>query len=131
MAAIAAYNQGQTNVLRWFIQFQKEHPDVDLSKATMADLRPMFTKESLYAVLQNETRAEEAYQQGFLKKASYMALIEKKRRRLKKRGFEDLNIKGDHLLLSHNNEGAFIYGKDQLPEVHICNFELMRRVHAL
>jgi hypothetical protein len=43
-------------------------------------------------------------------------------------GFEDLNPKPDHLLLSYDSDQKLVRGDADKPEVRLCNFELIRRL---
>jgi hypothetical protein len=52
--------------------------------------------------------------------------MEKARRRLGNAGIEDLNLRGTHLLLSVESSGDLALNPDGLPEMLICNFELLR-----
>jgi len=41
-------------------------------------------------------------------------------------GFEDLNLKPDHLLISFDSEQQLVLDTMSKPEVRLCNFELIR-----
>jgi hypothetical protein len=71
---------------------------------------------------------QQAFSEKMIDAGTYQALIEKKRKRLERAGFEDQKMKGDHLLLSSINDGSLLTGKDGLPEVRMCNFELVKRI---
>ena len=43
-------------------------------------------------------------------------------------GFEDLNPKPDHLLLCFDSENRLVLDEAGLPEVRLCNFELIRKL---
>lgn len=45
-------------------------------------------------------------------------------------GFEDLNPKPDHLLISFDSAKSLVIGSTGKPEVRLCNFELIRRVQS-
>ena len=47
--------------------------------------------------------------------------------RLARCGFEDLNPKPDHLLISFDATGKLVMSSLAKPEVRLCNFELVRR----
>lgn len=55
-------------------------------------------------------------------------LVRLKAQRLERCGFEDLNPKPDHLLLSFDATDKLVMGSLGKPEVRLCNFELIRRV---
>jgi hypothetical protein len=54
-------------------------------------------------------------------------LIQLKAERLGNSGFEDLNLKPDHLLLSFDAAEKLVLGPLGKPEVRLCNFELVQR----
>ena len=72
--------------------------------------------------------ALQAYRQGRLDESTYLRLMESTTQRLAKAGVEDLNLRGNHLLLSLESSGRLALGADGLPAVLICNFELLRRI---
>jgi hypothetical protein len=55
-------------------------------------------------------------------------LMRLKARRLTDGGFEDLNPKPDHLLISFDLAEQLVLGTQGKPEARLCNFELIRRV---
>ena len=55
-------------------------------------------------------------------------LVERHRRKLLAAGFEDLDLKTDHVLLSHIPGGAVKLEADGTEELRHCNFELVLRV---
>ncbi len=55
-------------------------------------------------------------------------LMELKAVRLARCGFEDLNPKSDHLLISFDDSDTLVLSSSGKPEVRLCNFELVRRV---
>jgi len=57
-------------------------------------------------------------------------LMQLKAARLTRCGFEDLNPKPDHLLLSFDAAEQLVPGSQGGPEARLCNFELLRRVPA-
>ncbi|OGJ99285.1 MAG: hypothetical protein A2350_05425 [Candidatus Raymondbacteria bacterium RifOxyB12_full_50_8] len=70
----------------------------------------------------------DAFHRGLINEYMYNRLMEQKREKLKRAGFEDLKMKGEHLLLSVTNDNSLIMDKNGLPEVRISNFECMRRL---
>jgi hypothetical protein len=68
-----------------------------------------------------------AYRRGLLDKGVYIQLMEITKNRLAAVGIEDLNLKGNHILLSADNSGQLVKDRDGIPEIRICNFELLRR----
>jgi hypothetical protein len=55
-------------------------------------------------------------------------LVQSKADRLARCGFEDLNPKPDHLLISFDPAQKLVFAETGKPEVRLCNFELVRRV---
>jgi hypothetical protein len=68
-----------------------------------------------------------AYRRGLLDKDMYIQLMEIMKNKLAAVGIEDLNLKGNHILLSVDNSGQLVKDRDGIPEIRICNFELLRR----
>ena len=69
---------------------------------------------------------KQAAAKGIITNDTLEELIERHRATLAAAGFEDLNLKGDHILLSYIPEGAVKTNKDGQPELRHCNFELVR-----
>jgi hypothetical protein len=57
-------------------------------------------------------------------------LVRLKADRLARCGYEDLNPKPDHLLVSFDAADKLVLGSLGKPEVRLCNFELIRRLTA-
>ncbi len=70
--------------------------------------------------------AEKACEEGLITKETLNELIARVRARIKRAGFEALNLKPDHLLISFNSENEMAMDTLGKPEVRLCNFELMR-----
>lgn len=70
----------------------------------------------------------DGYRMGRVNERTFIKLLDRKKRLLERAGFEDLKMKGDHLLLSVNADGSLITDKEGLPEVRLCNFEFIRRL---
>jgi hypothetical protein len=67
---------------------------------------------------------------GYVSHAEHERLLALHRERLFGAGMEDLNLKGDHVLLSLTGAGKLIRCDDGVPEMRHSNFELMRRIDA-
>jgi hypothetical protein len=65
---------------------------------------------------------------GLISKKEYRLLLNRQKKILYKAGFEDLNMKGSHLLLSLDSRGNLLLDRKNNPAVIICNFELIRRI---
>ncbi len=63
---------------------------------------------------------------GYVSRAEADDLLAQVRDRLAAAGAEDLNLKGDHVLLSLTPGGILIRDTDGRPDMRLCNFELMR-----
>jgi hypothetical protein len=68
----------------------------------------------------------EASAQGSVTDTDAAALLERQQAALAEAGFEDLNLKPDHILLSLAPQGAFLKDHAGRLELRHCNFELMR-----
>jgi hypothetical protein len=69
-----------------------------------------------------------AYRQGIIDQDTYIRLMESARNRLTAVGIEDLNLRGNHLILSIDKQDRLLMdAASGLPAVRICNFELLRR----
>jgi len=60
----------------------------------------------------------------------YLKLMEITREKLASIGIEDLNLRGNHILLSVDNSRRLVKDSDGIPEIRICNFELLRKSWA-
>jgi hypothetical protein len=69
-----------------------------------------------------------AYRDGLISQEVYFRTMESKRKRLRRLGIEDLELRGNHLLLSIDRSGRLVMGPHDLPAPRICNFELLRRI---
>ena len=70
--------------------------------------------------------AASALERDLVGREVYERMLRAFRERLIERGFEDLNLNGSHLLLSVDRRGQLASGRDGLPAMRICNFELLR-----
>lgn len=68
-----------------------------------------------------------ALRDGLISNKIYMDLLQSIRQRLLSAGVEDLNLRGSHLLLSTLiSTGHLITDKENIPEIRICSFELLK-----
>ena len=72
--------------------------------------------------------ALDAYREGVVDEETYLRVMEVTRRTLTAVGIEDLNLRGNHFLLSLDDSGALVRDSNGMPTVRICNFELLRRI---
>lgn len=68
-----------------------------------------------------------AYREGRLTKREYVRIMRTTKKRLAAAGFEDLSLRGSHLLLSIDRQEQLAVDDAGLPLVRICNFELLKR----
>jgi hypothetical protein len=57
----------------------------------------------------------------------YLRLMQRTRDRMAELGIEDLNLRGNHILLSLDVANKLVMDADGLPAARICNFELLRK----
>ena len=67
-----------------------------------------------------------SYRKKLLDKQAYLQLMETAKSKLRAVGIEDLNLIGNHILLSVDNSGKLVEDCHGTPEIRICNFELLR-----
>ncbi|MBN2506002.1 MAG: hypothetical protein JXQ71_04845 [Verrucomicrobia bacterium] len=72
--------------------------------------------------------AEQALRDRRIDQATHQELLESTAARLHHQGFEDLNLKPDHLLLSVGPDNLLVRNTLGKPEVRLCNFELIREL---
>ena len=75
--------------------------------------------------------ARHANAHGMISDGLLAELMQTKLSRLARCGFEDLNPKPDHLLISFDPSNKLVLSSTGKPEVRVCNFELIRRAAAL
>jgi hypothetical protein len=68
------------------------------------------------------------YRRGLLDKKIYQQLMQRTKKRLATAGIEDLNLRGNHILLSIDNSGQLVKNLQGIPEIRICNFELLKKI---
>ncbi len=71
--------------------------------------------------------ARHAFTHKLISEQTLTELKEMVARRLESCGFEDLNFKPDHLLISFDAEHRLVLDTMGKPELRLCNFELIRR----
>jgi hypothetical protein len=68
-----------------------------------------------------------ALRDGIISRNEYISLLQRKEERLANVGFEDLHLRGSHVLLSLDSQGKLLRDVESIPEMRICNFELIKR----
>lgn len=67
------------------------------------------------------------YRKGLLDEKMYQQLMQITKDKLATVGIEDLNFRGNHILLSVDGSGQLVKDHDGIPEIRICTFELLRK----
>lgn len=68
-----------------------------------------------------------AFAEKWISRQMMLDLTQRMAQRLAECGFEDLNLKPDHLLISFNSRQQLVLDSLGKPELRLCNFELVRR----
>lgn len=71
---------------------------------------------------------EQAHQLGLIPTRLLDELLESIAARLAQAGFQDLNLKPDHLLISFDPDRKLVLDETGKPELRLCNFELLRKL---
>jgi len=69
-----------------------------------------------------------AYRDGVITEKQYLNLLQLTKKRLIKVGIKDLNLRGDHLLISFDSKGNLVTNSRGNPEIRICNFEFLKKI---
>ncbi len=69
-----------------------------------------------------------AFREGLISRDDYLLLLKRKEERLAITGFEDLHLRGSHVLLSLDSQGKLLRDSQGIPEMRICNFELIKKL---
>jgi len=69
-----------------------------------------------------------AFKRGLLPMELYTRIMNETRERLAEVGYEDINLRGNHIMLSFDKSGRLVGKGSNNPEVRICNFEFLRRI---
>lgn len=69
-----------------------------------------------------------AFHHRYISEEQYLSLLKRQAERLAAAGFEDLNLKGSHLILSLSEDRRLMLDDAGLPLVRMCNFELVREI---
>jgi hypothetical protein len=70
----------------------------------------------------------QAYRQGLISQKQYFDLLQLAKEKLLQAGIEDLNLRGNHLLISHDSKGNWIKDYRGELELRICNFEFLKKI---
>jgi len=69
-----------------------------------------------------------SYRKRLLDEKTYQQLMQITRDKLATVGIEDLNFRGNHILLSVDSSGQLVKDHKGIPEIRICTFELLRSI---
>lgn len=69
-----------------------------------------------------------AFRNGLIDEATYISLMKKVSGKMRSVGVEDLHLRGTHILLSIDSEDKVVLADDGMPNIRICNFELLRKI---
>ena len=69
-----------------------------------------------------------AYRENIINKEDYVFLMNLTRKKLLDAGIEDLNLRGNHILISIDKNGKIVEDVQHQPEIRLCNFEFLKRV---
>ncbi|MFH1996107.1 MAG: hypothetical protein ABIJ27_03805 [Candidatus Omnitrophota bacterium] len=70
----------------------------------------------------------QAYRDVVITEKQYFDLVRSAKKRMSEVGFEDLNFRGDHLLISFDSRKKIVMDNHGMPEIRVCNFEFLKRV---
>lgn len=71
---------------------------------------------------------KQAFQNGLINEEQLNELVEHARARMAKCGFEDINLKPDHLLITFSPDDNLLIDTFGKPEIRLCNFELVKPI---
>lgn len=69
-----------------------------------------------------------AYNNRIITEEQYFSYLNKTKKQLKRLGYEDLNLRGNHIMLSVDSKGIIVVDKNNDPELRVCNFEFLRKI---
>jgi hypothetical protein len=71
-----------------------------------------------------------SYRKGLLDEDMYRQLLQRMKDQLASVNIEDLNSKGNHILLSVDRTGQLVKNPQGIPEIRICTFELLKKIDS-
>jgi hypothetical protein len=69
-----------------------------------------------------------AYKEGLIDKDLYFEVLRRTGERLSAVGVEDLNLRGNHVMVSRDSRQRLVTDDLGFPEIRLCNFEFLRRM---
>ena len=67
-----------------------------------------------------------AYKKGIISRGEYFDLIQIAKQRFFTVGIEDINLRGNHLIISFNSKGKLVTDRHGEIEIRVCNFEFLK-----
>ena len=71
--------------------------------------------------------ALDALKEGYISQQMYVRVMQTAAQRLAALGIQDLNFRGNHVLLSIDRSGRIVRDPHDVPTMRLCNFELLKR----
>jgi hypothetical protein len=69
-----------------------------------------------------------AYRHDVISKNTYFTIMEQIRDKMFMAGYENMKLRGSHILLALDENRKIVLGKEGLPLTRICNFEYIKRI---
>lgn len=71
-----------------------------------------------------------AYKENLIDKNLYFQILQRTRERLAAVGVEDLNLRGNHVMVSRDSRGRLVMDSQGFPEIRLSNFEFLRKMKS-
>jgi hypothetical protein len=68
-----------------------------------------------------------AYKENLIDKDVYFNLLRRTKEKLAAVGVEDLNLRGNHVMVSKDSRGRLVLDDQGFPELRLCNFEFLKK----
>jgi hypothetical protein len=68
-----------------------------------------------------------AYKENLIDKDLYFTLLRRTKEKLAAVGVEDLNLRGNHVMVSKDSRGRLVLDDQGFPELRLCNFEFLKK----
>jgi len=69
-----------------------------------------------------------AHKENLIDKTLYFGLLDRMREKLAVVGVEDLNLRGNHVMVSRDSRGRLVTDAQGFPEIRLSNFEFLRKM---
>ena len=67
-----------------------------------------------------------AYKEKIITQRKYLSLLQLTKEKLLAADVEDLNLRGNHILITFDSDGKLLIDQEGNPEIRICNFEFLK-----